>query len=67
MDYFWYRANWGWWGLDVRISDPHAELLRKIKTVLTAAYAHHGRLTAAEAVVLKLALDAERGVVALMA
>ena len=42
--------------------DPDAELRRKIKTVLTAAYAHHGTLTAAEAVILRLVLDAERGV-----
>ena len=41
--------------------DPPAELRRKIKLILTAAYAHHGKLTAAEAVILHLVLDAERG------
>ena len=42
-------------------ADPNAELRRKIKLILIAAYAHHGKLTAAEAVILHLVLDAERG------
>ena len=41
--------------------DPHAELRRKIKLILQATYAHRGKLTAAEAVILRLVLDAERG------
>ena len=40
--------------------DQNSELLRKIKLVLHAAYAHHGTLTA-EAMILRLVLDAERG------